>query len=143
MRVVTESDVALLKEWSLAFERDCRLPEANLPNREEEAELGARRAVATGNRFLWIADGKPVAMAGKIRQNSLASTVAAVYTPPNLRGRGYASALVATLSEQLLAQGAPCCLLFADAENPTSNGIYQKIGYEPQGDFLTLFISEG
>jgi predicted GNAT family acetyltransferase len=52
-----------------------------------------------------------------------------VYTPPHYRNRGYAAACVAALSKRLLDSGRKFCALFADAENPISNGIYRKIGY--------------
>ena len=56
--------------------------------------------------------------------------VNAVYTPPGLRGRGYASACVAALSQKLLDEGRRYCFLFTDLANPTSNRIYQAVGYE-------------
>lgn len=54
--------------------------------------------------------------------------------PPALRGCGYASAAVATLSERLLASGRSRIFLFTDRSNPTSNSIYQRIGYRPVCD---------
>ncbi|MBC7462892.1 MAG: GNAT family N-acetyltransferase, partial [Actinobacteria bacterium] len=51
-----------------------------------------------------------------------------VYTPPIERRRGYAGALTATLSNELRNGGAKL-MLYTDAGNPTSNGVYQKIGY--------------
>jgi hypothetical protein len=57
-----------------------------------------------------------------------------VYTPPEHRRRGYASALTAALTERLLAGGRRFCFLFTDLANPTSNAIYQRIGYRPLGD---------
>ncbi|MFN8562638.1 MAG: GNAT family N-acetyltransferase [Anaerolineae bacterium] len=58
-----------------------------------------------------------------------------VYTPPELRGRGYASGCVAGMSQILLDTGRQFCFLFTDLRNPTSNHIYQVIGYEPVCDF--------
>jgi predicted GNAT family acetyltransferase len=57
--------------------------------------------------------------------------VGPVYTPPHLRGRGYASACVAALSQELLDTGHKFCFLFTDLLNATSNHIYQVIGYQP------------
>jgi predicted GNAT family acetyltransferase len=57
-----------------------------------------------------------------------------VYTPPELRGRGYASACVASLTEQLLDEGHALCCLYTDLSNPTSNKIYQASGYRPVCD---------
>ena len=52
-----------------------------------------------------------------------------VYTPPALRGRGYASACVAALSQRLLDSGRRFCFLYTDLANPTANKLYQRIGY--------------
>jgi hypothetical protein len=53
-----------------------------------------------------------------------------VYTPPELRGRGYASALTAHVSAEQLAAGRSFCFLYTDLANPTSNRIYVALGYE-------------
>jgi predicted GNAT family acetyltransferase len=58
-----------------------------------------------------------------------------VYTPPAERRKGYASASVAALSQQLFDEGSPRCFLFTNAANPTSNKIYRAIGYERVCDF--------
>jgi predicted GNAT family acetyltransferase len=57
-----------------------------------------------------------------------------VYTPPEWRGKGYASACVAALSQLCLDSGYQFCMLYTDLANPTSNSIYQKIGYQPIGE---------
>jgi len=60
--------------------------------------------------------------------------VGPVYTTPALRGRGYASALVGQMTGMLLSRGHRLCFLFTDLANPTSNGIYQRVGNEPVCD---------
>jgi uncharacterized protein len=62
-------------------------------------------------------------------------SVSAVYTPPEQRRKGYATACVAALSRRLLASGYDYCALFTDLANPTSNDIYYQIGYRPVADF--------
>ena len=52
-----------------------------------------------------------------------------VYTPPEERGRGYASNLVANVSAGALERGAGACYLYTDLGNPTSNTIYRRLGY--------------
>jgi predicted GNAT family acetyltransferase len=54
-----------------------------------------------------------------------------VYTPPNLRKKGYATACVAALTQRMLDSDKQFCCLYTDLANPTSNSIYQKIGYQP------------
>ena len=61
-----------------------------------------------------------------------------VYTPPDHRGRGYASNLTAFVSRTVLDEGRSFCFLYTDVANPTSNRIYQSIGYEPVGDAMMV-----
>jgi predicted GNAT family acetyltransferase len=61
-----------------------------------------------------------------------------VYTPPRYRKRGYAGALVAAASQRALDNGAAACSLYTDLANPTSNKIYQAVGYRPICD-VTMY----
>lgn len=81
-------------------------------------------------------DGIPVCMAGITSETQTAAGVAYVYTPPYFRGRGYASSCVAQISQMALDKGFTRCVLYTDLMNPTSNSIYQKIGYKPVCDSL-------
>jgi predicted GNAT family acetyltransferase len=58
-----------------------------------------------------------------------------VYTPAPLRGRGYAGAVTVEASRAALTAGATDVVLFTNVANPTSNALYQKIGYRPVTDF--------
>jgi len=69
------------------------------------------------------------AMWGRRRSRPRAQGIAPVYTPPDCRGRGYAQALVARVCTALTAQGAQRIFLFTDAENPTSNAVYARVGF--------------
>jgi predicted GNAT family acetyltransferase len=74
-------------------------------------------------------DGKPVAMAGTAGQTPNGGRIAWVYTPPEYRGNGYAGAITRFLTHQQLISGKKFCFLYTDMANPTSNSIYQKLGY--------------
>lgn len=101
-----------------------------------EAEQTAALHISDRTVYLWEVDGKPVSMAvGPTRQSKRGGTINFVYTPPEQRRNGYASAVVAALSQQILDSGKEFCTLFTNLANPTSNSIYQKIGYVPCGDF--------
>lgn len=67
------------------------------------------------------------------------SRIGPVYTPRERRGRGYASAAVAQVSRMLCNQGVRI-YLFTDQANPTSNGIYQALGFRPTVDMANLLI---
>lgn len=99
----------------------------------EEDRQSAKNRIDDGDVFLWE-DGRPVSMACKTRPTRHGISVGMVYTPPETRCRGYATACVGELSRTLLQAGRDFCALFADALNPVSNSIYQKIGYRPIGN---------
>jgi uncharacterized protein len=80
--------------------------------------------------WLWERDGVPVSMTGFSRSTPNGSRIGPVYTPPELRGRGYATSLVARVTRDQLARGCRLCFLYTDLANPTSNAIYVRIGYE-------------
>lgn len=132
MRLAVEADRDLVAVWMSGFAADSG---ALLP---AGPEVMAERAVQDGRLHLWHDPGDPpvaLSMAGMARPVGGVVRVGPVYTPPGLRGRGYASGLVAALSQHALDQGAPACMLFTDVANPTSNKIYQRIGYRYVGDF--------
>ncbi len=130
-RVATEADTDLLTAWSEEFGREA------LPN-DPVRSMRAITAHKVGEKELFIwEDGQPVSMASKSRPTRNSSTISLVYTPPEFRARGYAGACTAALSQYLLDSGYRHCVLFTDLANPTSNSIYQRIGYRPVCDFTS------
>ena len=89
--------------------------------------------VARGEFRIWE-DGRPVAYAGYNDAAPDFARIAPVYTLPDCRGRGYATALVAALSRELLARGKRRLFLTTDVANPTSNAIYARIGFRAEND---------
>ena len=122
-RVATMADQELVKEWAHAFHVDVGGVRQNKPQADITPVL------ELGWVFLWE-DGKPVSMALKTRPTEKGMSVGGVYTPPELRGRGYATSCVAELSQNILQSGKKFCTLYTDLSNPTSNSIYMKIGYK-------------
>ncbi|MFE2733614.1 GNAT family N-acetyltransferase [Streptomyces sp. NPDC059349] len=130
-RVATGADRELLVRWRNEFAAD-----AGTPGGASGSEEWADERISYGGVTLWeTADGVPVAMAGVTREAAGAVRVAPVYTPKELRGRGYAGAVTAEVSRAARAAGASEVLLFTDLANATSNGLYQRIGYRPVRDF--------
>ena len=125
----TYADLDLVYDWYMAFRNETVPTDA--PPRRENIE----RSLNEGSIFLWKVDGRSVSLAAKGRRTPHGTSIGPVYTPPEQRGRGYASACVAALSQRILDEGKEFCTLFTDLANPTSNSIYQKIGYRPVCDF--------
>jgi hypothetical protein len=130
MRDYRQSDRELAVQWMDAFVEEA-LPEP--PPESSEEFVDRRAADPDGGLVLWENHGV-VSMAGFGGRTPNGIRVGPVYTPPDLRGHGYASALTAALTQRLLDGGLRFCFLFTDLANPTSNSIYQRIGYEPVGD---------
>ncbi len=107
----------------------------------EDAQSRADRLIADGRIYIW-GDRDPVAMAAYSGETPNGIRISWVYTPPEFRGKGYASNLVANLSQHLLDEGRKYCFLFTDQANPTSNSIYQKLGYRPISDSERWEFSE-
>jgi predicted GNAT family acetyltransferase len=79
----------------------------------------------------WMVDSEPVAIAGIMRRTRHAAAIAGVYTPPRLRGRGYAGSVTAALVDSIFAEGRSMACLYVDLRNPYSNCCYAKIGFTP------------
>jgi len=97
--------------------------------RQATEDVVDRRLRSSGGFALWE-DGEVVSLSGFGGETPHGIRIGPVYTPPRLRRRGYASALVAQLSRQLLDEGRDYCFLYTDLANPTSNRIYMDVGYE-------------
>lgn len=128
-RVARSEDAQTVTEWFQAFEEEA-LHETNALDLER-----VKKFVDDGRAFVWERDGQLVSMALKTRPLTHSITVSGVYTPPSRRRRGFATALMARLSQHLLDMGYQFITLFTDLQSPTSNAIYQKVGYRPVCDF--------
>ncbi|MFD6552161.1 GNAT family N-acetyltransferase [Streptomyces sp. NPDC058398] len=131
-RVADARDRDLLARWYKEF------AEAIGEGAHRDGGAWADDRISYGGITLWEdPDGTPVAMAGVTPPVAGQLRVAPVYTPAPLRGRGYAGAVTAEVSRAAVAAGVQEVLLFTDLANPTSNGLYQRIGYRPVSDFAT------
>ncbi|MAT42630.1 MAG: hypothetical protein CL609_09835 [Anaerolineaceae bacterium] len=135
-RKATEQDKPILLDWTIQF-----MKEAMGEEDPERAEKLVDLQIQTGNLFVWE-DEYLVSMAAKTRETNHGAVVSLVFTPLEKRGKGYASNLVAVLSQNLLNQGFTFCALFTDLSNPISNAIYQQIGYYPVADMDQYVFSK-
>jgi len=128
-------DVDALVAWSLAFEA-----EADVRPKRSAAQMRTtiEARLDAGAMFKWMDKGEMVSIAAIMRKTRNTGVVGLVYTPLELRGKGYATSCVQQLSECMLQSGLQYCGLFTDKANPTSNHIYRKIGYEPLTEFLDV-----
>jgi predicted GNAT family acetyltransferase len=127
-RPATAADLPLLLDWLDAFFREA-MREAE-PHAERLAEMVDHRLAAPDAGFvLWETGGATVSLAGFGSQTPTGVRIGPVYTPPEHRARGYGTAVTAAVSAERLAAGRRFCFLYTDLSNPTSNRIYEQIGY--------------
>jgi RimJ/RimL family protein N-acetyltransferase len=130
LRLAQAEERELLIGWEREFVAEAGMPSAAA----SEVERTIDRRLSYGGQSVWD-DGGPVSMVGTAPQIAGTLRIAPVYTPPPNRGRGYASAAVASVSRAALEAGARQCMLFTDLTNATSNKIYAAVGFERCGDW--------
>jgi len=137
-RPADERDREVLFDWLRDFAIEA-LGEED-PNRTRTEQIVDQRlgSFAETGLVLWEDEGQPVSLAGYSGSTPNGSRIGPVYTPPELRRRGYASALVADVSKARLDAGKRFCFLYTDRMNPTSNKIYVDIGYERVCDSIEI-----
>jgi RimJ/RimL family protein N-acetyltransferase len=126
-RLAGPADRGLLIAWTEAFHREAQ-------SGPGDGESMVDERLSYRGLTLWEDAGQPVSMAGLTRPAAGQVRVGPVYTPPGLRGKGYAGAVTCVVSQAARDAGASRVLLFTDLGNPTSNALYQRLGYEPVED---------
>jgi GNAT superfamily N-acetyltransferase len=131
-RLATCDDLDRLRPWGVAF--------------VQEATPGGlmvdhvTHRVAAGLLHVWDVGGTPVSMAAVTPPEAGVSRVQLVYTPPALRRKGFAAACVAATTRRELGQAGRRCMLYTDLANPTSNALYERIGYRRVGEAVDLLF---
>ena len=126
-RVAGHADRALLIDWLHVFHEEIGSPGRDVGKMVDDK-------LAHSGLLLWETDGHPVSLAGQTRPQSGMVRVIAVYTPREHRARGYAGAVTTAVTQAALDAGATDVVLFTDLSNPTSNALYQRLGYRPVED---------
>ncbi|WP_327090482.1 GNAT family N-acetyltransferase [Nonomuraea sp. NBC_01738] len=129
-RPAVAADFPLLVNWVQAFGA-----EVAVGNGGDDVAGRVERRLSGGDFCLWTDDGVPVAFAAMSAAAGGVSRIGPVYTPPTSRRRGYGAAVTAYTSQMALATRCDEVVLFTDLANPTSNAIYQQIGYVPLTDY--------
>jgi FR47-like protein len=125
------ADRGLIIAWCEAFHQEAQSGPEDVPGMVDDR-------LSYGGLTLWETGGQPVSLAGLTRQAAGQVRVGPVYTPPGQRGKGYGGAVTWAVSRAALAAGVISVLLFTDLANPTSNALYQRLGYRAVSD-RTIF----
>jgi RimJ/RimL family protein N-acetyltransferase len=134
-RVASEEDYDFLVQWASEFGDETG------ESSQEPARTVTDRLSYDGIT-LWEDGGRPVASASLTRCVAGVCRVSSVYTPAEFRRRGYGAAVTTAVTRQALDLGARAVVLYTDLANPTSNALYQRLGYLAVSDRVSLGLSD-
>jgi predicted GNAT family acetyltransferase len=132
-RQARPDDSKLLAAWTELFVADARIPEP------VDASLIVDDAIKRGRLHVWE-NGAPVSMAAWTGKTPNGVRINFVYTPRDLRGKGYGTACVKGLTKQQLEQGNTFCWLYTDMSSAASPNIFKRIGYWPVSDVSEYYL---
>lgn len=136
-RPADDRDLEVAARWFRAFAAEAEPG----PGKDGDPAASARARIDRGELVFWQDGGRPVAMAAFSTPIAGMSRIGMVYTPPELRGKGYGSAVAYAATRAAQAVGADRVLLFTDLANPVSNAIYHALGYRPVADYVSLVFA--
>jgi hypothetical protein len=128
LRLADARDLETVTPWARGFCEELGIDLIANPSHDVRTRIERKRL------HLWC-DPHPVSMAATAGPTPNGIRINFVYTPKELRGRGYARACVAELTRAMLESGRKFVFLFVDAKNPTTNRLYREIGYVPIADW--------
>jgi len=123
----------LAERWREQYDIDINQP-------SERTKETVKMWLENKSLYFWTVSGVPTSMAAWSRDTKYSMSVSSVYTPNEYRRKGYASKIVANLSQELLNRGKKYCTLFTDLANKTSNHIYSEIGYVLAVEFVHYHV---
>lgn len=133
-RAAGSGDVELAVDWFTGFAADIGEHSSSVA---EPAEAARRRTVAA-EVMLWENEAGVVSLAAVSPSAGGVARIGPVYTPPAHRRHGFAAAVTAAAASRAVATGAREVVLYTDLANPTSNGVYRRLGFEPVFDSARL-----
>lgn len=134
-RLVTNDDLDLVVEWIKAYNAESE------PNEIFDHLEYASGKIRDSLFYFWTFEGKTVALAGHSVVASGFARIVPVYTPPQHRRKGYASAITAFVTEMLQSRGVQV-MLFADGGYEASNAVYQKLGFVLHCEYIDYWFAK-
>jgi len=141
VRPPREDELDLATTWRVDFMIEA-LQRAAGPSLAAEAAVEVRLLHERQSDWLLFDGGRPVAYSGFNARLPDIVQVGGVWTPRELRGRGYGRAVVAGSLVAVRAEGVTRAVLFAERED--AKRAYRGIGFRKVGEFgLVLFETGG
>lgn len=123
----TMKDLESVTDWMMDFAKEAT-PNERIPRSERRKRVEIQ--IKDKNVYLWKVEGVPKCMGVVAGTTPNGARIGYLFTPVKFRGQGFGSRTIAAITQKQLDSGKKFCFLYTDASNPTSNKIYQDIGYK-------------
>ena len=140
-RRIQPVDVEQVTKWLVAFSTEALAAEES-PQLWEQTCANVERKREQGLTWILHDRSKPVATSGFNTMTTEVVQIGGVYTPPELRSRGYGRAVVAASLLDARAEGVESSILFTGVENIAAQRSYEALGYRHIGDYRLLRVRE-
>ena len=134
-------DLPVLVPWGCAYQIES-IGAEDAPGLRDRVADSQRTRIA--ERAIWILHrgDEPVAMSAFNAFTADCVQIGGVYTPPELRSRGYARCAVAGSLLHARADGKARSILFTGEDNPAAQACYVRLGYKHVGDYRIVMFRE-
>jgi predicted GNAT family acetyltransferase len=138
-RRIEPRDLDLITEWRIAFSRES-LGELPTPRLLERCRAAVERSMQEGRTWILEDGGRPVATSSFNAAVAEAVQMGGVWTPPELRRRGYGRSAVAASLLDARSQLVRKAILFTGKENVAAQRAYGALGFRCVGDYRLLLL---
>jgi len=138
-RRMEPGDVELLTMWRVAYAIET-LSASDGPELRQRSQEAIKRWQREGHGWVLERDGETVAMGGFNTAMEEAVQIGGVYTPPNLRRRGYGRAVVAASLLDARREGVGQAILFTGVDNIAAQKAYTALGFRYVGEYRMMLL---
>ncbi len=140
-RRVEIGDMDVLTRWRVGYDIEA-LGEEDTDQLWAQERAVAERIITDGDTWILEAEGRPVATSAFNTRIHEAVQIGGVWTPPELRRRGYARCVVAQSLLDAREEGAEKAILFTGEGNVPAQKAYTALGFRHIGDYHLLMLRE-
>jgi uncharacterized protein len=138
-RRIEPRDLDVLTEWRIAYSLEA-VGDPDSPQLRDRCRASVERSLSDGLTWVLEAHGTPVACSSFNAVVAEVVQIGGVWTPPQLRGRGYGRAVVAASLKDARAEGKKRAILFTGAGNVPAQKAYAALGFEHIGDYRIVLL---
>ncbi|MDD3828544.1 MAG: GNAT family N-acetyltransferase [Anaerolineae bacterium] len=132
-------DLELMTAWRVSMRVES-MHEEDTPRLRQNTRETVERGLNRGEIWLLEEDGRPVSTTAFNASLAEAVQVGGVWTPPELRSRGYARAAVAASLLDARSWGVEWAVLFTGRENWPAQKAYESLGFRHVGDYRLVLL---